>query len=194
MQTSLPTLEKPAYEGENRPALNVVIIYEDFAAGKHAQETYDFLVNQLGQDFDFTNQMWKFDVLDIPKMRELAVRDTAASDLVLVSTHGAGELPEGARRWLDEWAQNKGSAKALVALVDRPENLFGEAVSIRSCLHEAAKRAGVDFFGQPDELPGLEDDFSAEQIHDRAEQTSLLLSDFIHQAATADDTHWGINE
>jgi hypothetical protein len=192
MQTSLPTLEKATYEGENRPTLNVVIVYEDFAAGKHAQETYDFLVNQLGQDFDFSNQMWKFDVLDIPKMRELAVRDTAASDLVLVSTHGAGELPDGAKCWLNEWAGNKGNTKALVALVDRPADLFGEVTSIRSCLQEAARRAGVDFFGQPDELPALEEDFSVQQISERAQQTSALLTDFIHQSA--DDTHWGINE
>ena len=194
MQTSSPILEKPTYEGENRPTLNVVIVYEDFAAGKHAQETYDFLVNQLGQDFDFNNQMWKFDVLENAKMRELAVRDTAASDLVLVSTHGSGELPDGTKCWLNQWAESKGSAKALVALVDRPVNLFGETSAIRSFLQVVARRAGVDFFGQPDDLPEREDDFSTEQIHDRAERTSLILTDFIHQTATADDTHWGINE
>ncbi len=196
MQTSstpiLENPEKPGCEAESRPTLNVVIMYEDFAAGSHAQETYDFLVSQLGHDFDFNNQMWKFDILENSKMRQLAVKDAAASDLILVSTHGAGELPEGAKCWINEWAENKGSAKALVALVDRPTDLFAENTSIRSYLQEAARRADVDFFGQPDDLPEQEEDFSEGQISERAQQTSLVLTDFIHQSS--DDSHWGINE
>ena len=194
MQTSITThlLDERACEPEHRPTLNIVIVYEDFAAGKHAQETYDYLVDQLGNDFEFNSQMWKFDVLGNSKMRQLAVRDTAAGDLILVSTHGAGELPPEAKCWINEWVADKGNVKALVALVDRPNDLFEENSSIRSFLQDAAKRAGVDFFAQPDGLPDNEEDFSGEQISERAQQTSLLITDFIHHNSAA--SHWGINE
>lgn len=193
MQTSTTQiLDQSSCELENRPTLNVVIVYEDFTAGKHAKETYDYLVHQLGHDFEFYNQMWKFDVLGIPKMREMAVKDAAASDLIIVSTHGVGELPAEVRIWVDEWAANKGHARALVTLVDRPKDLFAEDASIRTYLQAAARRAGVAFFAQPDDWPDRDADFSLEQIAERAQKTSLIMADLIHQNASP--SHWGINE
>jgi len=193
MQTSSnQILDHPGCEPDIRPTLNVVILYEDFTAGKHAKETYDYLVHQLGHDFDFYNQMWKFDVLGIPKMRQMAVKDAAASDLIIISTHGVGELPAKVKSWVDAWMQNKGHARALVTLVDRPKDLFAEDTAIRSYLQEAAKRAGVAFFAQPDDWPDLESDFSLEQIADRAQKTSVIMADLIHNNTAAN--HWGINE
>lgn len=193
MQTaSSQILDHSSCEAESRPTLNVVIIYEDFAAGKHAKATYDYLVNQLGRDFEFSNQMWKFDVLGIPKMRQMAVKDAAASDLIIVSTHGVGELPAEVRLWVDEWAENKGHARALVTLVDRPKDLFASDPSIRSYLEDSAKRANVDFFAQPDDWPDRDDDFSLEQNSERAQKTSVMVADLINNNAAGG--HWGINE
>lgn len=194
MQTSsTQPLEQTSCETENHPTFNVVIVYEDFAAGKHAKETYDYLVHQLGHDFEFVNQMWKFDLLENSKMRQLAVKDAAASDLIIVSTHGIGNLPDGVKAWINEWVQDKGNAMALVTLVDRPKDIFNEDVSIRTFLQEAARRAKVDFFAQPDDWPDREEVFSVEQITDRAQKTSLIMADFIHHNAVA-IARWGINE
>ncbi|HZQ47130.1 MAG TPA: hypothetical protein VFC07_08970 [Verrucomicrobiae bacterium] len=194
MQTSTTqALEKTGCEPEIRPTLNVVIAYEDFATGKHAKETYDYLIHQLGHDFEFYNQMWKFDVLGIPKMREMAVKDAAASDLIIVSTHGIGELPAAVRLWIDEWVENKGHARALITLVDRPKDLLNEDPAIRSYLQEAARRAKVDFFAQPDDWPDREEDFTVEQISERAQKTSVIVADFIHHNANA-TARWGIND
>lgn len=193
MQTaSSQILEQTSCEPEVRPAFNVVIAYEDFAAGKHAQETYDYLINQLGHDFHFNNQMWKFDILENSKMRELAIKDATESDLIIVSTHGSGELPAGVKSWIESWVQDKGHAMALVTLVDRPKDLFKEDVSIRAYLQDAAKRAKVDFFAQPDDWPDREEDFSVEQNTDRAQKTSLIMADFIHHNV-AGAVRWGIN-
>ena len=38
--------------------------------------------------------MWKFEVLGNPKMKEMAANDALEADLIIVSTHGIGELPE----------------------------------------------------------------------------------------------------
>ena len=60
----LSPLESP--ESDLNSTFNVVIAYEDFDTGKHARKTYDFLVENLGQRCEFTNQMWKFEVLSVP--------------------------------------------------------------------------------------------------------------------------------
>src|ERR1700686_3227423 len=117
MQTSLSqTHSEKTHEPEMPPLFNVLIVYEDFAAGEHAKETYDYLVHQLGRDYQFTNQMWKFDILGNFKMREMAVKDALEADLIIVSTHGIGELPAEVKTWLDQWMAQKGNAMALVTL------------------------------------------------------------------------------
>lgn len=174
------------------PHFNVVIVYEDFAAGKHAKETYDYLVHQLGRDYQFNNQMWKFDVLGNSKLKEMAVKDATEADLIIVSTHGIGELPPEVKSWLDQWLAQKGHAMALVTLVDRPQTDGLERSSIRSYLQALARKAKMDFFAQPDDWPDREEDFSTQQISDRAQKTSSMMANLIHQNSTS--ARWGINE
>src|SRR4051794_10180347 len=177
----------------NKPIFNVVIAYEDFAAGKHAKETYDYLVHHLGREFEFENQMWKFDVLGNPKMKEMAVKDAATADLIIISTHGVGDLPREVKSWIDHWVEHKGSAMALVTLVDRPPGENGEVPPIRTYLQRVARKAKMDFFAQPDDWPDKDEDFSMQQISERAQRTSTLMADFLHHH-TAAGSRWGLNE
>jgi len=206
MEIALPKHSQPNLTMENNPAFNVVIVYEDFAAGKHAKETYDYLVHQLGQDYEFTNQMWKFDVLGNSKMKEMAVKDAVTADLIIVSTHGVGELPAEVKSWIEEWTAHKSNAMALVALVDRPvgEDAAVSAIT-RNYLQQVAQQAGIGFFAQPNDWPDRDDDFSIQQISERAERTSNIMADFIQHSALglhshaalpvhAGTTRWGINE
>ena len=133
------------------PTFNVVTAYEDFETGKHAKKTYDYLVENLGLDVGFSNQMWKFDVLSIPKLREIAARDAVAADVILVSSHGGSDLPPQVRAWIDSWVSQKSNAIALVALFDRDVE---ESAPVRSYLAEIARQAQLGFFAQPDDWPG----------------------------------------
>src|SRR3954447_13477978 len=101
---------------EANPTFNVVIVYEDFETGKNAKKTYDFLVENLGRECQFTNQMWKFDVLGIPKLREMAAKDAGVADIVLISCHGNAEIPVEVKAWIELWQSEESSAIALVAL------------------------------------------------------------------------------
>src|SRR5581483_4358351 len=121
---------------------NVVIAYEDFAAGRHAKETYDYLVRSLGRELAFDNQMWKFDVLGHPKLRD---RNSAR--------HPHDDI-------------------------------------IRSYLEAVAHRVGMDFFAQPDEWPDRDEDFSLQQISERAQSTSSLMASFLNHSAAG--WRWGL--
>ena len=176
---------------EIKPFFNVVIVYEDFAAGKHAQETYDFLINQLGREYIFTNQMWKFDILGNAKMREMAVKDAVAADLIIISTHGDA-LPSEVKTWIDRWTSEKGHAMALVNLIDHPNGSEMDCAILINYLEGVARKSHMDFFSQPDQWPDRDDGFSTHFSSDMAHRTSTIMANFIHHHTVA--PRWGINE
>jgi len=147
-----PSLGAPGLDA--KPKFKVVIAYEDFEAGKHAKKTYDYLVGNLGWECQFTNQMWRFDVLSIPKLRELAAAAAAQADLIIISSHGSEELPEPVKAWIESWLGQQGNGLALVALFDCPREESQKTRAVRAYLAGVASRGGLEFFGQPDDWPG----------------------------------------
>src|SRR5262245_65262142 len=104
MQNTLnfPSLRSTGGEGDL--TFNVVIAYEDFETGKNAKKTYDFLVEHLGHECVFSNQMWKFDVLTLPKLKEMAISDAREADIIIISAHGNNDLPPQVKAWIEGWA------------------------------------------------------------------------------------------
>jgi hypothetical protein len=191
---SLPPCPSNPLEFESNPVFNVLITYEDFETGKHAKRTYDFLVENLGRDCQMTNQMWKFDVLSIPKLREIAVRDATQADIVIISSHGL-ELPEQVGKWVESWLMEGTGALALVALFDRPEPAASGSVSVREYLAGVAKRGHMEFFAQPDEWPGSNSQAEAFRLNAGSgvgERTLSTLADVVHRDVVT--PRWGLNE
>jgi hypothetical protein len=108
-----------ASELEANPSFNVMIAYEDFESGKHAKRTYDVLAENVGRDYNCSSQMWKLEVVTVPVLREMAARDAAAAEIVLVSVRGTRDLLPELKSWLSLWLAAPGRTIALVALVDR---------------------------------------------------------------------------
>ena len=157
---NFPSMESPlpfsSYENpEPGPdaVFNVMIAYEDFETGKQAKQTYDFVVANLGSENECANQMWKFDVLSILKLHELAVKDAAAADIVIISCRD-GELPDYVRSWFDAWLGGPHRALALVALIETRTEFVDQRRSLRDYLTQAARRGGMEFFIHPDENYG----------------------------------------
>src|SRR4051812_21678448 len=148
MLAAMQSLSLPAFGSSDRdgnPALNVVIAYEDLETGKRAMKTYEYMVQQLGDQCLFANQMWKFDVLAVPKLKEIAAKDAAAAEIIIVSAHEGRELPAEVKAWIEMWLAYKRETGALVALFD------GDAAEnpARTYLAEVARRAKIEFFCQP---------------------------------------------
>jgi len=194
MQRTLtfPPVDSP--EVESNPVFNVLIAYGDFETGKHAKETYDFLAENLGRECRLTNQMWKFDVLSIPKLREIAVRDGTMADIILIASHG-DPMPDYVCKWIESWLLEGTHALALVALFDHPEGQAAVAPSLREYLADVAKRGHMEFFAQPDAWPtsnrhNLSFFFQRDSsfVTDR---TLSTLTGAFHRDVTP---RWGINE
>ena len=122
-------------------AFSVVIAYEDHETGQHARNVCDLLVETLGRECKFTSQMWRFDVLRIPECRETAAKGAAKADLIVISSHGVGDLPGEVKAWIELWLRDKGDLMALVALFDRPRVRVRQDWPIQEYLAGVAARA-----------------------------------------------------
>lgn len=181
----MQTLSLPAFgssDAEANPALTVVIAYEDLETGKRAMKTYDYLVEHLGDQCLFSNQMWKFDVLAVPKLKEIAAKDAAAADIIIVSAHEGYDLPAEVKAWVELWLSYKARPSALVGLFG------GESVDfpVRDYLASVAKRANIEFFCQPGLWPGMT------KKNPPTNQTLSMLANVMRQDHEVQ--HWGINE
>jgi hypothetical protein len=148
-------------------------------------KTYEYMVEQLGGQCLFANQMWKFDVLAVPKLKEIAAKDAAAAEIIIVSAHEGRQLPKEVKAWIELWLSYKTQATALVGL-------FGsESVEnpVRSYLAEVAQRAKIAFFCQPGIWPGTD---NAGQGWKENENTFSFLASAMQEGPAI--SHWGINE
>jgi len=180
---------------ELNPIFNVVIAYEDFETGKKAKKTYDHLIENLGQEYRLSNQMWKFDVLEVRGLREMAAKDAMKADIIILSSHGSHALPEGVRAWIQDWLSDKGNTLALVALFDSETEDPETARATRNYLAEVAKRGQMEFFAQPHEGPEMTPS-SVPFILGRTAETQTASRSALLSIVQQDTSfpRWGINE
>jgi hypothetical protein len=148
MQRPLTSCASLPVDSRDDSAFSVVIAYEDFETGIHARRTYDFLVCNLEDGRGFSHQMWKFDVLRIPELREIAARDAAAADLIIISCQGASDLPDSVKEWNELWLAKQGRSVGLVLLFDTARDA-AKAADVSKYLAGLAQRGGIEFFSQP---------------------------------------------
>src|SRR5437764_6116176 len=118
MQTTLFEQFKNGQDPEITRTLNIVTFFEDVATGKRGKQVSDYLGAHLGSEFEFNHQVWKLDVLSTPSLRELAAKDAAEADIIIVSVRGDRPLAPEVKSWLDVWVAQHGTPIALVALFD----------------------------------------------------------------------------
>ena len=177
------------------PSIDVVIAYEDFETGKHAKSTYDFLVEHLGHECHFTNQMWKFDVLGISNLRQIAAKDAAAADIIIISCHGH-ELPTEVKAWIELWLSEQAHPIALVALMASADETPIDTHDLRTYLAGVAQRGQMELFIQPDAWSDRHDanDVLAFRRNSNSDQGKTLS--ILAGAIDRDNRfpRWGINE
>jgi hypothetical protein len=141
--------------GRSPPApFNVVIMYEDFGTGKRAKKGFDYVAEELRNEFEFRHSMWRLDVLQEPKLIVMAAPALAEADLLILSLRSEEQIPAKIRALIDErLAQTADHDCALVALF---EGVASETrSSVQAYLTNLARRNSLDFF--EDTLSDTED-------------------------------------
>src|SRR5208337_2333960 len=62
---------------DDKSKFKAVVIYEDGPTGRRAKHFYDKLIRELEDECAFSLQLWSFQVLAIPELRESAVKSAA---------------------------------------------------------------------------------------------------------------------
>jgi len=189
MRNTLPQPSLTAVPTPDDSTFNVVIAYEDFDTGKHARKTYDFLARHLGEEYRFSNQMWKFDVLGVPKLKQMAAKDAVAADIIIISAHGTNELPPEVKGWIELWSKEKVHAMALVGLFDAGECAHNP---VRTYLEEVTDHLGLEFFAQPGLWPASAEEARQPLAWEPNGKALSVLANLVHE--DKEISCWGINE
>lgn len=142
-------LSREMLSGDRSPPtpFNVVIMYEDFGTGTRAKKGLDYVAEELGNDLEFRNSMWRLDVLQEPKVNIRAASALAEADLLMISLRGDRQLSAKIRALIDErLAQTANHNCALVALFEGVTPATRS--SVYSCLAKLARQHCLDFFEQ----------------------------------------------
>ena len=195
MARAISNLFSTSLDPWEKRTFSAVVAYEDSETARHARNVCDYLLEQLGTDCRFVGHMWGFDMLGNPECRELAAKAVASADLVIVSSHGIGDLPGNVKAWIELWLRDKGDLGALVALFDRPQTHAEQYWPIRDYLAGVAERGQLSFFAEPDTWPGK----GPHQIPLPLEPFSddggpLFLPLQAVASLSSDAQHWGLNE
>jgi hypothetical protein len=127
--------------------LKIVIVCEDLQSGKEAKELQDQLGLSLESKVALVPEAWTFRALKDPALQELATQETAAADMIILSTRSNAELPQWLRGWLESRLNEQDGPKALVALLGSAQ-ATPQARATRLYFEDVAARSRVDFFVQ----------------------------------------------
>lgn len=91
MNAQLPITTAASGKPAVRDAFRVVIVYEDYPAGRRAMAAYRRLSPHFDREFDFSVIAWSFKVLRYARLNQEAVQDAANAALGcdLAPPHGS---------------------------------------------------------------------------------------------------------
>ena len=178
---------------ESHPVFNVVLAYDEYASGIRAEEFFDTLVLDHGELFQFICPLWKFEEEREPRLFDVAARDAARADMIVLAIRQSRELPAEVRRWIEHWLPSKqADSGALVALLGGRAGQVGSATTVGATLRQLTESVNVQVFGKEIDWPAMDSHFAEQitkpQLREEPRRHAPLLS------PCAGQPRWGLNE
>jgi hypothetical protein len=124
--------------------LALLATFEDSVTGMRVKDFCQDLSRNLGQQCQIIERVWLFSTFRLRELQEIAAEEASASDLVIISVHQAGDLPDEVKGWIDLWLSHKGDRRAvLLALFDAAYE--GVPGPTQAYLQDVARRGGMKF-------------------------------------------------
>ena len=117
------------------PPLKVLIVYNDAAAGRRAMGVLLKLAAHSVERVSIAPTLYRFDLLDDPNWRESAATDAAESDMIILSTSAADELPESINEWVKASLARRNGASTAVLTLFGPQEAWTIWIQDESHLH-----------------------------------------------------------
>ena len=139
-----PPEDRAEATGEDRDVLEVFMAYEDLSTGLRSKAALSRVFRQLETEVKSHLELCRFDMLRDPDMHYWAAREARRCHMVVVSAHGAGELPNEVVDWIHLWAdQRRSEGGALVVSLDEKVRQETEANGTLACLRKVAAETGL---------------------------------------------------
>ena len=140
----------PKKWGASRPGgfpLKAVLACADVATGISGLTAIDDFCNGQGQHKPAGIQsIWRFELLNVAGLREIAATDAAAADLVVISTHAPGKPAAVVRQWIKAWFQaRRGRQGKLLLLLDEARQNMPDLSPIEKYLKKLAGLGRMEF-------------------------------------------------
>ncbi len=173
--------------------LDVLILYKDLGTALRAKRLLDLLPDKFRADTDLSTKLWRVDLLTDPLLRERAAIEAAASDVIILSLHGAGGLPAPVTDCLGRWLNHKPDRPCAVGLLLDPEPAAAGASNATIMAVERIAEAGhADLFYGFCEVPRSELEAALRAIRERTHRSSAALEASLWHYRPS--PRWGINE
>jgi len=139
------------FAGESREwdgtDFKVLMVYEDLRTGLRGIGSINTLHAQMPPGVNFSTSLWQCHLLGDPIFREKAAVEACAADLIILSAHGSGALPEEFHRWIERWLDLRHPRNcAMCVLVDELGSFERKNYSELTYFQNLAKEAGADLF------------------------------------------------
>jgi hypothetical protein len=122
-------------------ALKVMQVYSDRRGSLVASKA----CRRLHEDCECLQTSWNTELLRSPKLRAIAAREAADSDVVVLVLNEGIELSPEIAQWLKAWRRHTPSKRAaLIALLRRESSCSGRP--IQEALQQFASSAKMNFF------------------------------------------------
>lgn len=141
--------EIPAYAGSRRTSaqLNVVIAYADFSSATLAKQILADSLEVLSSHFVVKTTLWKFDLLNLAGLREIATQDATEAQIIIIAADKEYGLPDGAKAWVESCLTNPAVKDvAFVALVKDEQSAPSYDPPLLDGFEEFSGRSRDDFF------------------------------------------------
>lgn len=162
--------------------LKFVLAYEDYVTGTRARIALDKVIRGLGDRFAFVRNTWKFTVLDLPYLREIASAEAAEADMVIIAAYEGRDLPPAVHSWLDSWiSRRNGEGGCLLALlIDYEDQLQpGAPAPVCNYLRSLAAKAKMDYLTQKIEGPNPEIEVAPQNLENDDQKVMQCWGNFL---------------
>jgi len=169
---------------ESKSTFRIAVAYDSRDAAIRAMYVIGEIIRQFAGEFEFGCDLWRFDVLDLPKTREVAVRAGATADLLIIAARCDTGLSASVKEWLDRCIAKKAPGSAgLVALLESRRPTDDSGCVTRQFLQNAADRSLLDFFLHEVRVPESGLALTPETLQERAKPVTSALEGILCQPA-----------
>jgi hypothetical protein len=130
--------------------MNAMIIYDDAVYAGKAKSMFESAAHRAGEALLWAVKPWRLDLLNLPAVAEMALKDAADAHLILFGLRNPRTIPPWLQTWLEQWAALRQVSEAALAVLGGANGELLSATAVPA-LSQFADHYGLSLiFGEPE--------------------------------------------